>query len=659
MSLLKVDEIQKLDGSDYLASNSAQPYIFDTTAAYKAFAATFPVGKVIHLLDRDAEFVVIAGVGTATGFSIIASDVVSQSISLTKTDEVNIRNLGAEVGTDIHPVCHASIELYGYIHIPKGEWILEQGIVVASARRVRIIGAGWDETKVTFSGATEYALDTKQVAGVNLTINDITFLCTEAGHGFWTGESNGGQSVVFNIDRLSLTGAFSGPTWFGGFDSPSGVITAGPCIYSTYTRSKINGPTAFTAPTVGLTTTLTAVGINLVGNFNTTVEVSGEVNIRGFRIGLKMANAWTVNVARCSLENNFINIASYLTPGVGATSSNNYITECYHEFCGYSLGGAGIAYDPDDVDNTERFGQLQFNNGYHQGIRSNGGTKQENEPDMSKGRIGFFQQNATESAGRKDVTDPTRFQGANIVYSRRDQIVWHNPDVLYDQAGEVLGPIVGFNKGINNAALDKKFVSKVTSSSAGFSCEYILAASQERIAGQGVNGTETIDPTALVTRMRINEGNMYLSGGGAYNTSGADFAEMFEWADGNVNNEDRVGFTIVLTQDGLIEKAIDETQDIIGVVSAIPTIVGNNWTERWHGKYITDDFGRQVRGDDGSPLISKDYQEGANYLSRDKRIDWATIGLLGRLRVRAGCPVPASWRKLRDVSDDVAEYLVV
>lgn len=82
MSLLKVDEIQKLDGSDYLVSNSAQAYEFDTVASYKAFTAAFPVGKVIHLLDRGASFSVIAGTGTADDKGIIASATVAQSIDI-------------------------------------------------------------------------------------------------------------------------------------------------------------------------------------------------------------------------------------------------------------------------------------------------------------------------------------------------------------------------------------------------------------------------------------------------------------------------------------------------------------------------------------------------------------------------------------------------
>ena len=70
------DDIQPILGTDDLS----QTYIFPTVAEYKLFANLFPVGKTIHLNDRDADFTVIAGTGAATGNQIIASSQVSQSI---------------------------------------------------------------------------------------------------------------------------------------------------------------------------------------------------------------------------------------------------------------------------------------------------------------------------------------------------------------------------------------------------------------------------------------------------------------------------------------------------------------------------------------------------------------------------------------------------
>lgn len=74
---------QRLDAIKSLHINDlSQAYEFETVAAYKAFATEFPVGKVINLLDRKAEFKVIQGTLTDTGFKIIKSDSVDQSIEL-------------------------------------------------------------------------------------------------------------------------------------------------------------------------------------------------------------------------------------------------------------------------------------------------------------------------------------------------------------------------------------------------------------------------------------------------------------------------------------------------------------------------------------------------------------------------------------------------
>ena len=59
------------------------PYIFDTVADYQASTIVFPVGKTIHLNDRQADFTVIAGTGTGNDKDIISSTPVNQSIQMT------------------------------------------------------------------------------------------------------------------------------------------------------------------------------------------------------------------------------------------------------------------------------------------------------------------------------------------------------------------------------------------------------------------------------------------------------------------------------------------------------------------------------------------------------------------------------------------------
>jgi hypothetical protein len=81
---------------DYLIINDlSQAYIFDTVALYKASTIEFPVGKTIHLNDRNADFTIISGTGTANTFNVIANTTTSQSIDLIITSTSDLRNFGA------------------------------------------------------------------------------------------------------------------------------------------------------------------------------------------------------------------------------------------------------------------------------------------------------------------------------------------------------------------------------------------------------------------------------------------------------------------------------------------------------------------------------------------------------------------------------------
>jgi hypothetical protein len=85
-------------GGTHALNDLSQAYIFETVdgaLGYKQSTIVFPIGKTIHLNDRDADFTVIAGTGTANTFDIIASTVVTQSLDLTSADVFNVRHYGA------------------------------------------------------------------------------------------------------------------------------------------------------------------------------------------------------------------------------------------------------------------------------------------------------------------------------------------------------------------------------------------------------------------------------------------------------------------------------------------------------------------------------------------------------------------------------------
>lgn len=271
------------------------------------------------------------------------------------------------------------------------------------------------------------------------------------------------------------------------------------------------------------------------------------------------------------------------------------------------------------------------------------------------------------------------------------------------------------------------------------------------------------------------DGNAFADG--SWSGGGADYAEYFEWADANAENEDRIGFSVVL--DGGKIRVAGKGEDPIGVVSATAFVVGDADGGFWRGKYLRDDFGRYLMeevetiswdeqvsaksqpstrtheydaligpndevlcisrdirerkdgetvvalvdgdGNDICPVamdengaksvpigyrfekrteteqieiqieaakivrqsyyvdqipkgvtppndaqrdfeqrrkINPAYDSTTAYDSRESRREWATVGLMGKLRIRKGLPVGSRWLKIRDISVEVEEWLV-
>ena len=99
-------------------------------------------------------------------------------------------------------------------------------------------------------------------------------------------------------------------------------------------------------------------------------------------------------------------------------------------------------------------------------------------------------------------------------------------------------------------------------------------------------GNGTIPANSNAFRVAY-DGSVY--GAGAYNSTGADIAELYEWLDGNPDNEDRRGLFVTL--DGTKIKLAEPTDTYIkGVISAAPALVGDSYSDTWHGMYLTDVF---------------------------------------------------------------------
>ena len=154
------------------------------------------------------------------------------------------------------------------------------------------------------------------------------------------------------------------------------------------------------------------------------------------------------------------------------------------------------------------------------------------------------------------------------------------------------------------------------------------------------------------------DGNALQDGGTTFSTP-ADYAEMFEWSDGNSANEDRRGMTVVLDGNKVkVATSSDSTDNIIGVVSGNPAVVGDGAWNKWAEKYLKDDFNNYILDSDGHRQLNSSYDSTKVYTPRAERQEWDAIGMVGKLRIRKGQQTGTRWIKMRDISDTVEEWLV-
>lgn len=144
-------------------------------------------------------------------------------------------------------------------------------------------------------------------------------------------------------------------------------------------------------------------------------------------------------------------------------------------------------------------------------------------------------------------------------------------------------------------------------------------------------------------------------------TSGADYAEYFEWW--QINNQDNCGLFVTLNQDKI--HLSNENDKVLGIISATPSVIGDSASEEWHNKYLRDVFGRiqyhnvlvpAEKDNDGNtiieehyekqPILNPEYDPTREYISREYRPEWASVGLLGKLvLIDDGTCVPGGYCK--------------
>lgn len=180
--------------------------------------------------------------------------------------------------------------------------------------------------------------------------------------------------------------------------------------------------------------------------------------------------------------------------------------------------------------------------------------------------------------------------------------------------------------------------------------------SDKLIIGSGYYD-ESKDDEIYQNCFRVTHTGVFASG--AYNATGADYAEFFEWADGNPDAKDRAGRFVTL--DGEKIRLAGPGEDyILGIVSGFPSVVGDVYDDQWAGMHIRDVFGRPVWEDVEVPektmeiadpehpgenmtvvispahterrqKLNPDYDPAKAYQPRSERPEWDAVGLLGKL----------------------------
>ena len=178
------------------------------------------------------------------------------------------------------------------------------------------------------------------------------------------------------------------------------------------------------------------------------------------------------------------------------------------------------------------------------------------------------------------------------------------------------------------------------------------AETDEFIIGNGTG------PSARSNCLRVTNANGVYSNS-TYKSSGADYAELFQWIDDNPEKEDRVGLFVTLVGERIrIAKPTDK--HILGVVSGCPSVLGDVYDDQWKGMYETDIYGRPILEEVEVPAetieipdpenpeqtitqvireahkeirqkLNSDFDNTQEYIPRSNRPEWDAVGMLGKL----------------------------
>ena len=167
-------------------------------------------------------------------------------------------------------------------------------------------------------------------------------------------------------------------------------------------------------------------------------------------------------------------------------------------------------------------------------------------------------------------------------------------------------------------------------------------------------------PNARSNCFRVTNTNGVYSNS-TFKSSGADYAEMFEWLDRNTDKKERTGLFVTLEGDK-IRIATPEDDYILGIVSACPSVCGDVRDDTWANMHLTDIYGQPIleeveiperteeivtvseEGEEVTetvvieqahteirPKLNPEYDNTQEYIPRSERPEWDAVGIMGKL----------------------------
>jgi len=384
-------------------------------------------------------------------------------------------------------------------------------------------------------------------------------------------------------------------------------------------------------------------GVAGVNGSATTPAIQGADTNTGLTFGTDTVNVVTGGSTRSTVDSSGRLL-------VGLTSDTSNTTLSLQGRSDDSSGGPIVRFKRGEALPTSNLslGNIFFSDGQNRvGAEIQSITEENWSASSTPTRLGFFTtpSGSTSSAERMRITQAGYFKASNAGSGGYTSTSSINHE---------------FGQSANSTTIFFRATNTSYSSTIGvFRCSRAATSDYFFIACQSSNGSDN---------EFLLKGDGNASADGSWSGGGADYAEYFEWSDGNTSAEDRRGLSVVLDGDKIREAVAGE--EPIGVISGNPSVVGDAAWNKWNGKYLRDDFGTYIQEDyevedeDGNTVVQQrrklnpTYDPDVEYIPREDRPEWDCVGLMGKLRIRKGQVTGARWIKMRDVSDTVEEWLV-